>query len=133
MRRGGQRLGVVAQVVLQRPEELCVGGIDELFGHLSEGRFGGGPQLGQEGLDTGFAVFSDLCCGRSRRVQHGCDLAVTAKGQSDFPTTPTAYAKGGPFTPKKLNRTPRGVQFTGRRGPRGAGGCMDSFGGFVRV
>ena len=45
MRCGGERVSVVAQVVLQRPEEFRVGRIDELLGQVSESRFGGGPQL----------------------------------------------------------------------------------------
>ena len=50
-------MGAVAQVQFDAAEELAVGGIDELFGHLSQGLFGGGPQLLDEGLDAGFAVF----------------------------------------------------------------------------
>lgn len=105
---GGERMRLVAEGILQRPEEFGVRSVHELFRHLSERWFGGGSQLAEEFLDAGFTVFNGLFCGRSRSVQHGCDLAVTAMDQCGFPTTPTAYPKGGPFTPKKLNRTPSG-------------------------
>ncbi len=42
MRRGGEPVGVVAQAELGVAEQLPVGGIDELLGHLAEGPVGGG-------------------------------------------------------------------------------------------
>jgi hypothetical protein len=54
---GCEFMGVVAELRLDAGEELAVRGIDELFGHTPGGLLGGGPQLGQERLDTGFAVF----------------------------------------------------------------------------
>jgi hypothetical protein len=105
MDRGGEGMHLFAEGVLQRPEQFGVWSIDELFGQLSESRFGGSPHLVEEFLDTGFTPFSGLCCSRSRSVQHGCDLAVMAMDESGFPTTSTAYPKGCPFAPKIPNRT----------------------------
>jgi hypothetical protein len=49
-------MGVVAEAEFDAPEELAVGGIDEVFGHLAEGLLGGGPELVHDGADAGFAV-----------------------------------------------------------------------------
>ena len=57
MRRGGERVGAVAQAQLDVAEQLPVGGIDELLGHAAEGLVGGGPQLVHQGADAGFTVF----------------------------------------------------------------------------
>jgi hypothetical protein len=56
---GGRReaVGVVTQAEFEVAEELSVGGIDEFLGPAPQGRLGGGPQLVQEGLDTGLTIF----------------------------------------------------------------------------
>jgi hypothetical protein len=106
MDRGGEGMRLLAEGVLQRPEEFGVRSIDQLFGQVSKSRFDGGPHLVEEFLDAGFTPFNGLRCGRDGSVQHGCDPAVMAMDESGFPTTPTAYSKGCPFAPKILNRTP---------------------------
>jgi len=50
-------VGVVAEAELGVAEQLPVGGIGELLGHLAEGLLGGRAQLVHEGADAGFAVF----------------------------------------------------------------------------
>jgi len=54
---GGELVGVVAEAEFDVAEELPVGGIDEILGHLAQGRIGGGPQSLQEGADARFTVF----------------------------------------------------------------------------
>jgi hypothetical protein len=56
VRRGGEFVGAVAQAQLDVAEELPVGGVDELLGHVAEGLLGGGAQLAHQGADAGFAV-----------------------------------------------------------------------------
>jgi hypothetical protein len=53
----GEFVGVVAKAEFDVTEQLSVGNIDEVLGHLAEGLFGGGPQLVHHGADAGFAVF----------------------------------------------------------------------------
>ena len=57
MRRGGEFVGAVAEAQLDAPEQLAVGGIDEILGHQAQGLLGGGPEPVHDGADAGFAVF----------------------------------------------------------------------------
>jgi hypothetical protein len=57
VRRGGEPVGAVAQAEFDAGEQLAVGGIDQVLGHLAEGLLGGGPQLVHQGADAGLAVF----------------------------------------------------------------------------
>ena len=77
---------MVAELGLEVAEELVVRGIDEGLGHEAEGVLGGGPQLLEEGLNTGFTVFRGRRSGRVVNRQPGCRLAVKAKGARGFPT-----------------------------------------------
>jgi hypothetical protein len=82
---GGQVVGQVAQVVFDPAEGLVFGKVNEALGHAAEDLFGVGPELAEEGLDTGFAVIGGLRRGGNSRVQHGDRPGVTPKGRFGFP------------------------------------------------
>ncbi len=50
-------VGLVAAAQLDVAKQLAIGGVHESGGHLTQGCFGGGPQLLHQGLDAPFAVF----------------------------------------------------------------------------
>ncbi len=67
MCRSGESVGVVAQLEFDRLEQLRVGSIDEVFGHLAERLFGGRAQLVHDRADACFTAFS----ARRRRRRRG--------------------------------------------------------------
>jgi hypothetical protein len=50
-------VGAVAQTQFDLAEELSVGGIDEVFGHLAQQCFRGGPELVDEAANARFTFF----------------------------------------------------------------------------
>jgi hypothetical protein len=61
---GGELVGQIAQVVLDLPEGLVFGEIDESFGHLTEDGLGVAAELEEEGLQASFAIIRGLGSGR---------------------------------------------------------------------
>jgi len=54
---GGEPVGVVAQAEFDAAEQLAVGGIDQLLGHVAQGLVGGRAELVHQGADARFTIF----------------------------------------------------------------------------
>ena len=53
---GGQLVGLVAEAELDVAQQLAVGDIDQVLGHLAEGLLGGGSELVHQGTNAGFTA-----------------------------------------------------------------------------
>jgi hypothetical protein len=84
---GGPVVGQVAQVILDLPEGLRLGEVDEAFSHVAENLLTVGSQAGHEVLDAGLAVGGGGASGRCRGVVHGAHPGkVPLTEESNFPT-----------------------------------------------
>src|SRR5260370_35487168 len=104
---GGELVSMVAERELDLAEELFVGEIGELFGHVGSGLRQQGSETRADGLNAGLA-FSGVVGAVIRGVrQHGCSPAVRSRVQSEFPVPNRSYWTGRHFPPNFLNRTPK--------------------------
>jgi hypothetical protein len=56
VRRGGELVGAAPEAGLDPLEQLRVGGIDEVLGHLAEGLRGGGSEPAHDRAGAGFTA-----------------------------------------------------------------------------